>query len=126
MSKASDLNDARLQGMSYALKQIKEIGVDGFEDELKWRCSIKIGINIKPQELMEAAHRIQSKLDKTMRAMAIITLRDEFDFGKKRLQRFVDRWNLKAECIMEQYASWDDYVSIVEEVMGEKFEVEYK
>ena len=126
MSKASELNDARLQGMNYALKQIKANGIEAFEAEMKWRAGIRIGVNIKPQELNEAAHKIREKLDATMRAMALIVLHDEFDFGRKRLDRFVARWNKKAEGIMENYATWDDYIAVVEEIMGEKFEVEYK
>ena len=72
MSKASELNDARLQGMNYALKQIKANGIEAFEAEMKWRAGIRIGVNIKPQELNEAAHKIREKLDATMRAMALI------------------------------------------------------
>lgn len=126
MSKASDLDSARLQGMQYALRRINETGLDEFEKELKWRSSVKIGVNLRPQELLEAAHNIQKKLDATMRAMAILTLYDEFDFDQEEVQRFVNRWNLKAECLLENYAEWDDYIRLVEEITGENFEVEYK
>ena len=126
MSKASDLDSARLQGMQYALRRINETGLDEFEKELKWRSSVRIGVNLRPQELIESWQKIQTKLDATMRCMAILTLHDEFDFDREELQRFVSRWNLKAECLLENYAKWDDYIRLVEEITGENFEVEYK
>ena len=122
MSKASELNDARLQGMQYALNQIKSNGIEAFEKEMKWRAGRKIGVNISQQELLEASVKIKSQCYDTIRAMSMLVLIDEFGFGKKRLHQYNDRYNLKTECLSEGFATWDDYIGILEDTLGEKFE----
>lgn len=54
----------------------------------------------------------------TVLILAAVTLRDTFDFGQKRVQRFVDKFNEKAECIMEDYCTWEDNIKILEEETG--------
>jgi len=43
---------------------------------------------------------------------------DEFDFGAKRCQRFIERMNLKAECIVDDLATWDDFIGQIREELG--------
>lgn len=62
MSKADQLNDARLQGMQYALNQIKKIGTEEFEKEMKWRSRVKIYFTITPQEIKKASDRMQGRI----------------------------------------------------------------
>lgn len=45
-------------------------------------------------------------------------LREEFDFGAKRCQRFIKRANLKAECIVDDLATWDDFIQQIKEELG--------
>ena len=49
---------------------------------------------------------------------------DEFDFGAKRCQRFIERMNLKAECIVDDLATWDDYRQAIQERLG--FEIKIR
>lgn len=48
----------------------------------------------------------------------VATLHDEFDFGAKRCQRFIERMNLKAECIVDDLATWDDFIGQIREELG--------
>lgn len=126
MSKASDLNRARLQGMAYALNVIREKGIEEFEKELAWRARIQVTAAISPQELLEDQKHIKTGYEMITRIMAINVLHDEFDFDREAVRRFVDRWNVKTECLIENYVSWLDYISLAEEITGDKYEVEYK
>ena len=45
-------------------------------------------------------------------------IHDEFDFGAKRCQRFIKRANLKAECIVDDLATWDDFIQQIKEELG--------
>lgn len=45
-------------------------------------------------------------------------MHDEFDFGAKRCQRFIERMNLKAECIVDDLATWDDFIGQIREELG--------
>lgn len=51
----------------------------------------------------------------TMLAMSLMTLRDEFTFGKKRLERFKDRFTEKAASLAEDYCTWLDIVDVLKE-----------
>ena len=48
----------------------------------------------------------------------IATLHDEFGFGEKRIQRAIDRFNFKAECLADDYCSWDDYIQTIKDELG--------
>lgn len=126
MSKASELNHARLQGMAYAFNVIRDKGIEEFEKELAWRARIQVTAAISPQELLEDQKHIKIGYEMITRIMAINVLYDEFDFDREDVKRFVDRWNLKTECLIENYVSWLDYISLAEEITGDKYEVEYK
>lgn len=75
-------------------------------------------------------HKNHSKADKilctkikemtldTMLTLSVATLHDEFDFGAKRCQRFIKRANLKAECIVDDLATWDDFIQQIKEELG--------
>lgn len=39
------------------------------------------------------------------------------------IQRFVDRFNKKAECIMDDYATWEDQIQILKEECGLDFKI---
>lgn len=45
----------------------------------------------------------------TVLIVVACTLQDEFGFGKKRIDRFIKRFNLKAAVLDEGYATWDDF-----------------
>ena len=53
-----------------------------------------------------------------MLTLSVATLHDEFDFGAKRCQRFIERMNLKAECIVDDLATWDDFIGQIREELG--------
>ena len=58
----------------------------------------------------------------TMMAMSVMVLRDEFGFGKKRIEQFIDRFSLKANCLGE-YVKWRDIVTQLEEETGVKITI---
>lgn len=118
MSKSDDLNLARLQGMDYALRQIEKNGIEDFRKELQWRFKRKIGVNISAREMNEASDRIKAWAYESVVTLALLTLRDEFDFGRKRLDRFNQRINEKSACLNENFATWDDYKKILKDETG--------
>ena len=56
-------------------------------------------------------------------AMTLATLRDEFGFGAKRLQRYIERFEGKMDCINEDYVTWVDIVDNIEEETGVKLSI---
>ena len=54
----------------------------------------------------------------TVTVLSVAVLRDEFEFGKKRCQRYIDRMNLKAECLTEGFVKWNEIVEDIDNDMG--------
>lgn len=114
---------ARREGMSYALRYAKEHGLEALEQDLKKRGAYNIPIMISDKELKEFTDNAKMMLLDTVLILSSMTLHDEFGFGKERLSRFIDRFNQKAECIGEEYTSWQDQIDILKEECGIEFQL---
>lgn len=108
----------RTDGMEYALRIVKEKGIEALEKEVKVRTWSGISLRITAEEINEASEKIKHMVLDTMTIMTVLTLHDEFGFGRKRIQQFLDRFTLKAECILEDYATWQDYQGIIRKELG--------
>lgn len=108
----------RLEGMDYALRQIEKIGTEEFRKELRTRSRVGLGVNLSPRELNDVSQKIKEMCLDTVLTMAIAVLHDEFDFGKKRIQRFFDRYELKSSCLAGGFVSWQDYTDTIKKELG--------
>nr|DAP92563.1 MAG TPA: F420H2 dehydrogenase subunit [Caudoviricetes sp.] len=52
-----------------------------------------------------------------------MVLRDEFDFGQKRLERFCERFNLKTDALCDEEIIWDDLIQTLKEETGLDFTI---
>ena len=50
--------------------------------------------------------------------MACATLHDEYGFGFDRMNRFIDRFNTKTECLVDNYVDWEDIQQTIKEETG--------
>lgn len=114
---------ARRDGMAYALRIAKEKGIEGLEEEIKYRNITEIPIAIKRDKLNECIENIKLNTIDTILILSAVTLRDEFGFGKARLARFIERFNLKTDCLVEDYCTWDDLRQNLEEECGIKLSI---
>ena len=116
---------ARREGMSYALRVAKEKGIDGLEKELKRRQAYNIPIRISNKELQEFTNNAKNMMLDTILILASVTLHDEFGFGHDRLNRFKERFNFKAECIGEDFTDWQDQIAILKEECGLEYSIRF-
>jgi hypothetical protein len=114
---------ARRDGMAYALRIAREKGIEGLEEEIKYRNITEIPIAIKRDKLNECIENIKLNTIDTILVLSAVTLRDEFGFGKARLARFIERFNLKTDCLVEDYCTWDDLRQNLEEECGIKLSI---
>lgn len=114
MSRLDREAEARMNGMDYALRRIKEIGIEEFEKELEWRGRKNFSAHITSREAINAAEQAY----KHIRIAALITLYDEFDFDKKMLDRFNERYNDKMDSLNKGYVNWGDYENIIVNEIG--------
>lgn len=105
----------RIQIMDYALRQIRKIGDKEFEKELKVRCNRAIDARLTPKEMDAASQKIKEMCLDTVLTMTVAVLHDEFGFGKKRIQRFFDRYMLKNSCLQGGFVNWQDYMDMIKD-----------
>lgn len=116
--KMRDFEAGRLSGLEMALKIVKQGGVEALEKELKFRGKTGINTPFKLKDLEEASQQIKEMTLDTMMVLSVAVLHDEFDFGQKRCQRFIDRATKIASSLIDDMASWDDYRQMIKDDMG--------
>lgn len=116
--KLNDYQSGRNDGLALALTIVKRDGIEALRDEIKFRGANGINTAMAKKELNAACEKIKNMTLDTMTVIAIATLHDEFEFGQKRCQRFMDRLEEKADCIIDDLASWDDYIKAIKNELG--------
>ena len=118
MSKLSKEELARFSGAEWMVRYIKEKGLEAAEKELEMRGIRGIPLAVKEGDLVRFSTREKKNTIATMILMACMTLRDEFGFGFDRMNRFIDRFNKKTECLVGKYVSWKDIQETIREETG--------
>ena len=123
MSKLNEYMAGREDGLNLAYSIVKERGIEGLEEELRFRNVTGIHTMLAKKDLDKATKKIKEMTVDTFTVLSVATLRDEFEFGAKRCKRFIERMNLKAECLMDDMVSWQDFIDNIEEEMGIKLRI---
>ena len=117
-----DYQKGRNDGLALALKIVREGGAEALEEEIRVRGITGINVNLSQKELDEALLPIKELTIRTLLAMSVATLRDEYGFGKDRLQRFVNRFMQKTTCLEEGWLTWKDLCENIQEETGIRIE----
>ena len=104
---------ARLDGMEYAFRRIRDIGLEEFAKELSWRGSVGIAIPVSPEEIRNASANLEDEVYRTLAGCSLMALHDELDLEKEELSRYIQRFNQKMQGLNANYVEWDDYVSVM-------------
>lgn len=123
MAKIDNYIAGREDRLLLALNIVKQRGIEGLEDEIRFRNATHIHTMLDHKSLEIATNKIKERTLDTFTILGVATLRDEFEFGKKRCQRFINRMNLKAECLLDDMVSWQDFIENIEEEMGIKLRI---
>ena len=127
--KLREYNKARNDGMMLALKISKEggggPGTDALIKEMKFREKTKIDTNLTNTELEGVSQNIIGLINETQILIWLSVLHDEFDFGNKRLNRAMDRFEKIHGQIEEGFAGYSDYIELLQEKMNRVLKAEY-
>lgn len=118
MNKMREYERGREDGLSLALRIAKEGGIEALEREIKFRGVTGIHTSLASKDLDKAAEQIINITIDTFTVMSVAVLHDEFGFGEKRCQRYMDGINKAAEYIVDGLATWPDYISAIKEEIG--------
>lgn len=124
MAKLSKETQWRNEGMAYALKIAKESGVNALEEELKMRGLTDVPLRVNKQKAQEFCDNVKENVVNHVLLLSLVTLRDEFEFGAKRLKQFQERFTDKASCIAGDWTTWEEQVKVLAEEVGIEY-VEY-
>ena len=116
--KINDYMDGREDGLMMALDIVKKDGIEALEKEIQFRNVTGIHMPLAKKDLDKATVKIKEQLLDTATVLSVATLHDEFGFGGKRCQKFIKRFNTKAECLVDDMVSWDDYIQMIREELG--------
>ncbi len=101
MAKRNDYITGREDGLLMALEIVKNEGVEALEKEIKFRNVTGIRTALAKKDINRATIKIKEQTVDTVTILSVATLHDEFGFGTQRCDRFIKRFNKKAECIMD-------------------------
>lgn len=129
MSKTDFIDEGRRKGLLTAYKIIKEAQEDGkdpvavLKAELDFRRITKIMIPVTKKELDKAGERYKENAVNSCGALAMLTLWDEFHFGKKRNERFLDAYTRNTDAFFEGYLTWEDVIETLDEKCDMKIDL---
>lgn len=115
--KMNDYMAGREDGLLMALDIVKKGGVEALEEEIRFRNVTGIRMPLAMKDLEKTTLKIKEQLLGTVTVLLVATLH-EYGFGAKRCKKFIERFNLKAECLVDDMASWDDYIQAIREELG--------
>lgn len=112
----------RREGMSYALRVAKEKGVDGLEKELDRRNATEVPIRISNLQLQEFSQLVKHNVVLYMGVLTRGVLADKFGFTKEQLAEFNKNLNFRADCLTEDYTTWQEQI----DTLNEDFDLDIK
>jgi hypothetical protein len=118
MSKLSKEELARYQGANWILDKIKAVGIEEAEKELINRGARDMPLAVKESDLHKFEQSEKSNTIKTMLLFSIYCMYDEFDLSVEQINKFITRFNSRAESLIRDYVSWKDIQQTMAEETG--------
>ena len=118
MGKIDDYMSGKEDGLLLAARIVEKDGLAGLEEEIRYRNITGIHTGLARKELEKATKRIKEMTLDTFTVLSVAVLRDEFEFGRKRSSRFIERMNLKAECLVDDMVTWKDFTDDIRQDLG--------
>ena len=124
MAKVSKEQQWRMEGFAYAISKL-EAGatLEDLKKEAKVRGAYGIPINLSKAEIDRFGEKVKTYVIRTLIIMSCNTLQDEFDFGRKRIQRFMDRFQEKSSAMKYGYVTWLEMSAQMSKELGIQFEL---
>ena len=114
----TDYQAGREDGLLLAERLVKEGGLERLQEEIKYRGITGVHTQLAKKEIEKASEVIKMTTVDTILLLALSTVRDEFGFGEKRMQRLINRMEQKATCLIGDMATWEDFRETIKEETG--------
>lgn len=118
MNKMREYERGREDGLDLARRITREGGLEALEKECRFRGVTGIHTSLARKDLDKASEKIKQLVSECCVIMAIAVLHDEFGFGQKRCQKFMEGMDKASDYIDQGLAEWIDYVQAIKEELG--------
>lgn len=118
MNKMREYERGREDGLDLAYRIVQHGGIEALKKELKFRGATGIKTSLAAKDLGKAGEAIKEMTLDTITILALAVLHDDFGFGEKRCQKFMDGMDRGAQFLVEDLATWPDYIESIKEQMG--------
>lgn len=126
MNKMREYEKGREDGLDLALRIVRDGGLEALEKEIRFRNISGIHTSLAAKDLDKAAEKIKELSLDVFTIIGIAALHDEFGFGQKRCQRWMDKMNEGADYLIDGLATWEDYINSVKEQLGMDIRIRWK
>lgn len=115
MSKLNDIQVARNEGLNLALQIVKEKGIDGLKEEIKFRNITGIHSPLTKADLEKLEVKFKKQVIIYYTSAAVYVLKEKFGFGKVRIKRFYDLFEDLCDSVMRKYLTLEDIIDYLKE-----------
>lgn len=126
MNRMREYERGRADGLDLALRIVRDGGLEALEKEIRFRNISGIHTSLAAKDLDKAAEKIKELSLDVFTIIGIAALHDEFGFGQKRCQRWMDKMNEGADYLIDGLATWEDYINSVKEQLGMDIRIRWK
>lgn len=126
MNKMREYEKGREDGLDLALRIVRDGGLEALKKEIRFRNISGIHTSLAAKDLDKAAEKIKELSLDVFTIIGIAALHDEFGFGQKRCQRWMDKMNEGADYLIDDLATWEDYINSVKEQLGLDIQIRWK
>lgn len=113
-----DFQAGRAQGLELALRIVKADGIEALEKEVQVRGRTGINPPISLKDFTVGLPPIRRLIQEAYTVLVIETLHTELGFGPKRVNKFMERFYLKQECLVDGVVEWQDYIDAMYDELG--------
>jgi len=108
---------ARLEGMKYAYNYACKFGLDELEKDIKFRGATNLPYSVDRKQVIDFQEETKERILSTVMLMSVLILREEFGYGRKRIEKFSEKFKENTEQLQSGDLTWKDaYEAMVEEV----------
>ena len=100
--KLQEYNNARNDGMEFALRIAEEKGIDALREEIRFRKFIELPTAVSREMFLNAMLKFKNDTVDLITLVANCTLDREFEFDAEQLERFTKRFNLIIDCLNDK------------------------
>ncbi len=114
----------RLSGAEWALKMVKEQGIEATEKELKMRGAVGLPLAFSPKDKEECEQRMRKTICTGTNMIWARILQDKQHMKKAGIDKYLKYFNDACDSLLKEYLSWEDLVESLKEEVDISFEDE--